>query len=117
MIITNDGNSSEKEVIEFYNQRGDTEKSNCYLLNDFNLSRLPFMNMDANTTYMYLMAMCTTLFEWINQVLVTNKTPGISSTMRVKAICFHYITVSVRWVTHARETAIKGLFQTTIPLP
>ncbi|MFB2121715.1 transposase, partial [Parapedobacter sp. 2B3] len=105
-IITNDGNSSEKEVIEFYNQRGDAEKSNCYLLNDFNLSRLPFMDMDTNTTYMYLMAMCATLFEWIKQVLVTNKTPGISLTMRAKAICFQYITVSARWITHARKTAI-----------
>lgn len=105
-IITNDGNSSEKEVIEYYNQRGDAEKSNCYLLNDFNLSRLPFMDMDTNTTYMYLMAMCATLFEWIKQVLVTNETPGISLTMRAKAVCFHYITVSARWITHARKTAI-----------
>lgn len=106
-IITNDGNSSEKEVIEFYNQRGDSEKSNCYLLNDFNLGRLPFMDMDTNTIYMYLMAMCATLFEWIKQVLVTNKTPGISLTMRAKAICFHYLTVGACWVTHARKTVLK----------
>jgi len=106
-IITNDLAMSEKEVIEFYNQRGDAEKSNCYLLNDFNLNHLPFMDMDTNTVYMYLMAMCATLFEWVKRVLVANKTPGIKVTMRAKAICFHYITVASTWVKHARQTIIK----------
>jgi len=106
-IITNDTSLSEKEVIEFYNKRGDMEKSNCYLLNDFNLSHLPFMDMDTNTTYMYLMAICATLFEWIKQILVRNATPGILLNMRVKAVCFRYITVPVRWVKHARKKIIN----------
>jgi hypothetical protein len=106
-IITNDNDKSEQEVIGFYNQRGDSEKSNCYLLNDFNLSHLPFMDMDTNTVYMYLMAMCATLFEWIKQVLVANKTLGISIAMRAKAVCFRYIVVACCWVSHARKTVIR----------
>jgi len=106
-IITNDQCMCEKGVIEFYNQRGDSEKSNCYLLNDFNLNHLPFMDMDTNTVYMYLMAMCATLFEWVKRVLVANKMPGISVTMRAKAVCFHYITVAATWGKHARQTVIK----------
>jgi hypothetical protein len=108
-IITSDNDKSEQEVIGFYNQLGDSEKSNCYLLNDFNLSHLPFMDMDTNTVYMYLMAMCATLFERIKQVLVANKTPGISIAMRVKAVCFRYIVVACCWVSHARKTVI-GMF-------
>jgi hypothetical protein len=106
-IITNDQSMSEKEVIEFYNQRGDSEKSNCYLLNDFNLNHLPFMDMDTNTVYMYLMAMCATLFEWLKRVLVANKTPGISVTMRAKAVCFRYIAVSAQWISHAHNSILK----------
>jgi len=64
-ILTNNKDFTNKEVIAFYNQRGDAENSNRFLLNDFNWRHLPFPDMDANTMYMYLMAMCATLFEWI----------------------------------------------------
>lgn len=106
-IITNDKTRSEKEVIEFYNKRGDAENSNRYMLNDFNLHHLPFMDMDTNTVYMYLMAMCSTIFEWIKTILVKNKTPKITLSLRVKAVCFHYITVATVFINHARETIIN----------
>ena len=94
-------------MIEFYNLRGDAENSNRYILNDFNLHHLPFPDMDTNTVYMYLMAMCATLFEWVKTVLVKNKTKAITLTMRVKAVCFHYITVATTFITHARKKILK----------
>jgi len=106
-IITNDKVKSDQEVIEFYNQRGDAENSNRYMLNDFNLHHLPFPDMCTNTVFMYLMAMCATLFEWIKQVLVVNKTKGIAMNMRVKAICFHYIAVATIYISHARKKILK----------
>jgi len=106
-IITNNVAMTEKEVIEFYNQRGDAENSNRYLLNDFNLHHLPFMDLDTNTIYMYFMAMCATLFEWIKEVLVKNKTKTIDVKMRTKAVCFHYITVATKFVKHAREKILR----------
>ena len=106
-IITSNEIITEKEVIEFYNQRGDAENSNRYLLNDFNLHHLPFMDMDTNTVYMYFMAMCATLFEWMKNVLVKNKTKSITLTMRVKAVCFHYITVATTFVKHAGQKILK----------
>lgn len=105
-IITNNYEKSEQEVIEFYNGRGDSEKSNCYLLNDLNLHHLPFPDMDTNTVYMYLMAMCATLFEWTKTILVDNKVKGINIAMRTKAICFHYIAVASIFINHAREKII-----------
>jgi hypothetical protein len=105
-IVTDNYEKSEQEVIEFYNQRGDSEKSNCYLLNDFNLHHLPFPDMDTNTVYMYLMAMCATMFEWTKTILVDNKVKGINIAMRTKAICFHYITVAATFINHAREKII-----------
>jgi hypothetical protein len=106
-IITNNYEVTEKEVIEFYNQRGDAENSNKYMLNDFNLHHLPFPDLSTNTVYMYLMAMCATLFEWAKTILVKNKTKAITLTMRVKAVCFHYITVATTFVKHAREKTLK----------
>jgi hypothetical protein len=106
-IITSNRVKDDKEVIEFYNQRGDSENSNRYMLGDFNLHHLPFPDMCTNTVYMYLMAMCATLFEWVKSVLVANKTQGITLIMRVKAVCFRYITVAATFITHAREKVLK----------
>ena len=106
-IITNDENTAEKGVIEFYNGRGDAENSNRYMLNDFNLHHLPFPDLSTNTVYMYLMGMCATLFEWIKKVLVENRIKGIALMMRTKAVCFHYITVAATFIKHARKSLLK----------
>jgi hypothetical protein len=106
-IITNNEHFTNQEVIEFYNQRGDAENSNKFLINDFNLKRLPFMDLDSNTVFMYLMAMCSILFEWIKIILVRNKAPEINLKMRVKAVCFRYITVATTFVNHAREKILN----------
>ena len=106
-IITNNTLLSKSEIIFFYNQRGDAENSNRFLLNDFNLNHLPFMDLDMNTVFMYLMAMCSILFEWTKIVLVNNDTKNISLKMRVKAVCFQYITVATTFIHHAREKVIK----------
>lgn len=106
-IMTNDFDFSDKEVIVFYNNRGDAENSNKFLISDFNLKHLPFMNLDTNTTFMYLMAMCNILFEWTKIVLVKNKTQNINIKMRVKAVCFRYITVASTFVNHAREKTLQ----------
>lgn len=106
-IITNNEGMSEKEVIEFYNQRGDAENSNRYMLNDFNLHHLPFPDLSTNTVFMYLMAFCATMFEWLKTVMVKNKVKAITLNMRVKAVCFHYITVATTFVKHAGQKILK----------
>ena len=106
-IITNNEKFTNKEVIEFYNDRGDAENSNRYLLNDFNLHHLPFPDMDINTVFMYLMAMGAILFEWIKVVLVKNKTYGIRFNMRVKAICFKYITIASTFISRSRQKILQ----------
>lgn len=106
-IITNDKEQSETEVITFYNQRGDSENTNRYMLNDFNLNSLPFMDMDTNTVYMYMMAYAAILFEWSKSILVKNKVEAVEMTMRVKAVCFHYITVSGEWISKKGKEILK----------
>lgn len=106
-LLTNDWNKDEKEIIELYNKRGDAENSNKYMLNDFNLHHLPFPDLSTNTVFMYLMAMCSILFEWTKHILVRNKARNITMSMRVKAVCFHYVTVASTFIRHARSRCIK----------
>jgi len=107
-IITNNSQMTNKELILFYNQRGnDSENGNKNILNDFNLKRLPFMDMDTNTVYMGLMAICSVLFEFTKQLLVFNNTEGITLKDRVKKVCYRYITVCATFVKHARENILK----------
>jgi Transposase DDE domain group 1 len=106
-IMTNNKEFTNKEVIEFYNDRGDAENSNRYMLNDFNLHHLPFPDMDINTVFMYLMAMGAILFEWTKIILVKNETRGIKLNMRVKAICFKYITVASTFVSRSRQKILQ----------
>ena len=106
-IMTNNIAYSNKEIIEFYNGRGDAENSNRYLLNDFNLHHLPFPDMDMNTVFMCLMAMCSVLFEWTKDILVKNKARNIKLNMRVKAVYFNYITIASTFINHARQRVLK----------
>lgn len=102
-ILTNNRELTDAEVILFYNQRADSENTNRFLLNDFNLNHLPFPDMDTNTVYIYLMCICATLFEWLKKILIANKTPQITMSMRAKAICFHYISVATEWIKSKGE--------------
>ncbi len=106
-IITNNQEFTSKEIIEFYNQRGDAENSNRYFLNDFNASHLPFPDLDMNTVYLYLMAMSSILFEWIKLILVKNKTQGIKLNMRVKAVCFNYVAIASTFISHSRQKILQ----------
>ena len=65
------------------------------------------MDLDTNTVFMYLMAMCNILFESKKVILVKNKTPNISLKMRVKAVCFRYVTVATTFINHAKEKTLQ----------
>ena len=56
-LLTNDHQSTEKEVIEFYNQRGNSEKIFDIQNNDFGWNHLPTSEMSANTVYLIITAM------------------------------------------------------------
>ncbi|MCK0125296.1 IS1380 family transposase [Gelidibacter sp. F2691] len=51
-ILTNDKNSSDQEVIAYYNQRGAAEKIFDEMNNDFGWKKLPFSFLEQNTVFM-----------------------------------------------------------------
>ena len=61
-ILTNDNDSSNQAVIEYYNQRGAGERIFDEMNNDFGWKNLPFSFLEENTVYMLLMAMCRNFY-------------------------------------------------------
>ncbi len=104
-IITNDLEIKNLDLIKFYNKRGnDSENNNKNLLNDFNIHRLPFMDLDTNTVYIGIMVVCSNIFEWIKHILVKNNVEGIEIQHRTKRVFMQYICVCGKFIKHARET-------------
>jgi hypothetical protein len=63
-ILTNDWESSDKEVIEYYNQRGKSEKVFDVMNNDFGWKRLPFSFLDQIGTFMIITAMIKNFYTY-----------------------------------------------------
>jgi hypothetical protein len=64
-ILSNDNESSEKEIIEYYNQRGASEKTFDIQNNDFGWNHLPTSDMADNTVYLIMTAMLKNFYNYI----------------------------------------------------
>jgi hypothetical protein len=101
-IICNDFESSEKEVIEFYNERGTSEKVFDVMNNDFGWSKLPFSFMNENTVFMIVTTICRVIYQWlINRYSLVF--PGLKPVYRLKKFVFRFITVCAKWVKGQRN--------------
>jgi len=105
-ILTNDWESTEKAVIEYYNQRGSSEKLFDVMNNDFGWKHLPASFLNQNNTFMILTAMIKNFYNYFIK-LVADKFEDISPTTRVKRFIFRFITVAGRWVEQGREWILK----------
>ena len=105
-ILTNDWESTEKAVIEYYNQRGSSEKLFDVMNNDFGWKHLPASFLNQNNTFMILTAMIKNYYNYFIK-LVADKFEDISPTTRVKRFIFRFITVAGRWVEQGREWILK----------
>jgi len=105
-ILTNDRVSTEQEVIEYYNQRGASEKTFDIQNNDFGWNHLPASNMNSNTTYLIITAM---LKNFYNHLLakVSDVFTGLSPVSRLKRFIFRFITVSGRYVYRGRQWILQ----------
>ena len=100
-IITNDTDMSEKEVIEFYNARGTSEKIFDVMNNDFGWSKLPFSFMNQNTVFLIVMAIGKAIYQWVlNGVSKVFK--GLTPTSRLKKFIFKFVIVATKWIKKGR---------------
>jgi len=105
-ILTNDYQSTEKEVIEYYNQRGASEKTFDIQNNDFGWNRLPTSNMGANTAYLILTAMLKNFYNYIVKK-VSEVFDDILPSSRLKRFIFRFISVAGHYVKQARQWTLR----------
>jgi hypothetical protein len=105
-ILTNDWQSTEKEVIEYYNQRGSSEKLFDVMNNDFGWNHLPCSFMNENTVYLIIMAMAKNFYNYFIEK-VAKVFEDIKSTTRLKRFIFRFISVAGKWIYSSRQWILK----------
>tara|TARA_R110000868_G_scaffold58998_1_gene181346 strand:- start:588 stop:1862 length:1275 start_codon:yes stop_codon:yes gene_type:complete len=105
-IATNDRTSTDKDVIEYYNQRGATEKIFDEMNNDFGWKNLPFSFLQENTVYMILTAMCRNFYLIILEK-ISKLVPFVKSNFRLKKFIFRFMTVPFKWIRRGRQKILK----------
>ncbi len=105
-ILTNDNKSTEKDVVEYYNARGASEKIFDEMNNDFGWKHLPFSFLNENNSFMIITALIKNFYNYFI-ALVAKKFDDINPTTRIKRFVFRFITVAGRWVYQGREWILK----------
>jgi len=105
-ILTNDWDNTEKQIIEYYNQRGKTEKIFDVMNNDFGWKRMPFSFLNENNTFMIITAMIKNFYDYF--IAIASKVfKNISPATRLKRFVFRFINVAGKWVYQGRRWILK----------
>jgi hypothetical protein len=105
-ILTDDWQSTEKEVIGYYNQRGTSEKIFDIMNNDLGWSRMPFSFLNENAAFMIITAMIKNFYAFFI-ALVSKVFAGINPTTRLKRFVFRFISVAGKWVYKGRQWVLQ----------
>ena len=105
-ILTNDWQSTEKEVVEYYVQRGTREKIFDVMNNDFGCKHLPFSFLNQNGAFMIIIAMIKNFYNYILKK-VSDVFNDIKPTTRLKRFVFRFIAVACKWRYQGREWVLK----------
>lgn len=105
-IASNDKETTNKEIIEYYNQRGASEKIFDEMNNDFGWKNLPFSFLEENTVYMILMAMCRNFYLIILEK-IAQKVNFVKDTFRLKKFIFRFVVVPYKWIVRGRQKILK----------
>ena len=95
VFLTNDYESSAREIVEFYNFRGGKERIFDDMNNGFGWNRLPKSFMAENTVFLLLTALIRNFYKAIIQILDVKRF-GLNTTSRIKAFVFRFISVTAK---------------------
>ena len=93
MIITNDKTSSAKELVEFYNQRGTSERNFDTMKNDFGWKLPPFSNMSENTVFLIIAAITNNVYQAVIRKL-KKKVKEIRLNARLRDFIYMFMSVA-----------------------
>ena len=101
-ILTNDWESTEEDIIIFYNDRGSSEDIFDVMNNDFGWKHLPCSDMHHNTVFLIMTAIIKNFYNHIVEK-VSEVFKDIPSTSRLKRFIFRFICVCGQWVYRGRQ--------------
>ena len=105
-ILTNDYDSSTRDIVEFYNKRGGKERIFDEMNNGFGWNRLPKSFMAENTVFLLLTAIIRNFYKFIMARLDVKRF-GLKATSRIKAFVFKFISVPAKWVRTSRQYVLN----------
>ena len=105
-ILTNDHASSEKEIIEYYNMRGASEKVFDIQNNDFGWGHLPTSGMNSNTVFLILTDMMKNFYNHIIKK-VSDVFADVPLVSRMKRFIFRFICVAGKWIRQSRQWKLR----------
>ncbi len=109
-IMTNNDEMTDLEIVEFYNDRGESERLFDEMNNDFLWKKMPFSFLQENTVFLVMMAICRNLYHFVVDT-VSKKVDFIKPTFRLKKFIFRFMVVPAKWITRGRQQILK-LFTT-----
>lgn len=105
-ILTNDHESSPKQIVAFYNKRGGSERTFDVMNNDFSWSRLPGSFLSENTAFMILTGIIANFYRFI--IGTYSQSIGwLKATFRLKKFIFRFISVPAKWIRSGRREILK----------
>ncbi len=104
-IITNDWDISDKEAIQFYNKRGDSERVFDIQNNDFNWNSMPHSFLEENTVYLIIMAVAHILYKFLLSIFASC-VEGLTSTSRLKKFIFRFVTMVAKFTKSGRRMIV-----------
>ena len=105
-ILTNDYESSVRDIVEFYNLRGGKERIFDDMNNGFGWNRLPKSFMAQNTVFLLMTAIIRNFYKAIIQKMDVKKF-GLKHTSRIKTFVFKFISVPAKWIRMARQNILN----------
>ena len=105
-ILTNDFESSVRDIVEFYNLRGGKERIFDDMNNGFGWNRLPKSFMAQNTVFLLMTALIRNFHRAVMRRLDTEKF-GLRTSSRIKAFVFKFVSVPAKWIKTSRSHVLN----------
>jgi hypothetical protein len=105
-ILTNDTESTNREVVAFYNARGESERLFDVMNNDFGWAKMPCSFLSENTAFMIMTAIYANFYSYLIGEY-SKKLSWLKPNYRLKKFIFRFITVAGKWVRTGRGHVLK----------
>ncbi|WP_339678762.1 transposase [Cyclobacterium marinum] len=105
-ILTNDTQSTNREVVAFYNARGQSERLFDVMNNDFGWAKMPCSFLAENTAFMLMTALYANFYHYLIGEY-SKKLSWLKPNFRLKKFIFRFITVAGKWIRTGRNHVLK----------